>query len=234
MSKTIRIAIDGPAGAGKSTIAKYLSKKLGFVYIDTGAMYRATGLFMVRKKIALENENEVVASMDGVGIVLRHDGADGTQQIFLNGEDVSKQIRTEEVGKAASVISAYPQVRAKLTAQQQKLASEESVVMDGRDIGTVVLPEAELKIFLTASARARARRRFLELREKGVAAELSEIERDMEERDKCDSERSAAPLKQAEDAILLDSSDLTIDEVVERIEGLLQEKGLLAEKAAEA
>ena len=216
MSK--QIAIDGPAGAGKSTIAKRLAKELSFVYVDTGAMYRSIGLYMIKNGIDIHDKDAVEKASEKADVSLKY--IDGTQHIILNGEDVSDQIRTEEVSKAASVVSAYPQVRKNLTALQKKLAESENVVMDGRDIGTCVLPNADLKIYLTASAEVRGKRRFKELTAKGEKADLAEIVEDIKKRDEADMTREISPLRKADDAVEVDSSDMTIDEVVERIKGL--------------
>jgi cytidylate kinase len=216
MSK--QIAIDGPAGAGKSTIAKRLAKELSFVYVDTGAMYRSIGLYMIKNGIDIHDKDAVEKASEKADVSLKY--IDGTQHVILNGEDVSDQIRTEEVSKAASVVSAYPQVRKNLTALQKKLAESENVVMDGRDIGTCVLPNADLKIYLTASAEVRGKRRFKELTAKGEKADLAEIVEDIKKRDEADMTREISPLRKADDAVEVDSSDMTIDEVVERIKGL--------------
>ena len=216
MEKQIfRIAIDGPAGAGKSTIARMAAGKLGFIYVDTGAMYRAIALFCLRQGILPKDEEAVSLAVKEAQITISHVG--GEQRIMLNGEDVSGQIRTEEVGNTASTVSAYPAVRAHLLGLQRNLAAGASVIMDGRDIGTCVLPDAETKIFLTASPSVRAMRRFKELKEKGIMCNLQEIEQDIIERDQKDTSRAAAPLKQAEDAVLVDGSDMTIDQVVNAI-----------------
>ena len=216
MEKQIfRIAIDGPAGAGKSTIARMAAGKLGFIYVDTGAMYRAIALFCLRQGILPKDEEAVSLAVKEAQITISHVG--GEQRIMLNGEDVSGQIRTEEVGNTASTVSAYPAVRAHLLGLQRNLAAGASVIMDGRDIGTCVLPDAETKIFLTASPSVRAMRRFEELKEKGIMCNLQEIEQDIIERDQRDTSRAAAPLKQAEDAVLVDGSDMTIDQVVNAI-----------------
>ncbi len=216
MEKQIfRIAIDGPAGAGKSTIARMAAGKLGFIYVDTGAMYRAIALFCLRQGILPKDEEAVSLAVKEAQITISHVG--GEQRIMLNGEDVSGQIRTEEVGNTASTVSAYPAVRAHLLGLQRNLAAGASVIMDGRDIGTCVLPDAETKIFLTASPSVRAMRRFKELKEKGIMCNLQEIEQDIIERDQRDTSRAAAPLKQAEDAVLVDGSDMTIDQVVNAI-----------------
>ena len=216
MEKQIfRIAIDGPAGAGKSTIARMAAGKLGFIYVDTGAMYRAIALFCLRQGILPKDEEAVSLAVKEAQITISHVG--GEQRIMLNGEDVSGQIRTEEVGNTASTVSAYPPVRAHLLGLQRNLAAGASVIMDGRDIGTCVLPDAETKIFLTASPSVRAMRRFKELKEKGIMCNLQEIEQDIIERDQRDTSRAAAPLKQAEDAVLVDGSDMTIDQVVNAI-----------------
>ena len=214
MSK--QIAIDGPAGAGKSTIAKRVAKDLSFVYVDTGAMYRSIGLYMLKNGIDIHNKDAVEKASQDADVRLSY--IDGTQHVLLNGEDVSTQIREEEVGKAASVVSAYPQVRKNLTALQKKLAETENVVMDGRDIGTCVLPDAFLKIYLTASPEVRGRRRFLELVEKGENPDLNEIIEDIRKRDQADMTREISPLKKAADAVEIDSSEMTIDEVVKAIE----------------
>lgn len=216
MEKQIfRIAIDGPAGAGKSTIARMAAGKLGFIYVDTGAMYRAIALFCLRQGILPKDEEAVSLAVKEAQITISHVG--GEQRIMLNGEDVSGQIRTKEVGNTASTVSAYPAVRAHLLGLQRNLAAGASVIMDGRDIGTCVLPDAETKIFLTASPSVRAMRRFKELKEKGIMCNLQEIEQDIIERDQRDTSRAAAPLKQAEDAVLVDGSDMTIDQVVNAI-----------------
>ena len=209
------IAIDGPAGAGKSTIAKRVSAELSFIYVDTGAMYRAIALYLLKNAIQPEDLDSVKHALGEIEIAIRYVG--GEQHVLLNGEDVSGQIRTEEVGNMASVTSAIPQVRAKLLELQQNLARTQNVIMDGRDIGTCVLPNADVKVFLTASVQTRAKRRYDELCEKGIACDLKEIEADIEQRDYRDMTREIAPLKQAEDAVLVDSSCMTIEEVVDAI-----------------
>ncbi len=213
------IAIDGPAGAGKSTIARRVAEKKNMIYVDTGAMYRAMALYMVRKKVNLNDASAIAERCEEAEITIKHQG--GVQCVFLNGENVNDLIRTEEVSEAASKTSAVPEVRKKLVSLQQQIAITESVVMDGRDIGTKVIPNARLKIFLTASARVRARRRFDELLAKGERAMLKEIEDDIRERDRRDMTREESPLVQADDAVLIDSSDMTIDEVVNKILSLI-------------
>ena len=222
--KHFNIAIDGPAGAGKSTIARRAAGQLGFVYVDTGAMYRAMALYFLRKGINPADEEAVSRTCSEAEVPIRYQ--DGAQQVLLNGEDVSGQIRTEEVGKTASVVSAYMPVREKLTELQKELAARENVIMDGRDIGTCVLPQAPAKIYLTASVEVRALRRFRELTEKGEACDLEEIKKDIADRDWKDMHREHAPLKQAEDAVVVDSSNMTIDQVVEAILAVAKEKGL--------
>lgn len=212
---TFNIAIDGPAGAGKSTIAKRIAKQLGFIYVDTGAMYRAMGLYFLRNHIEASDTVKIEEACKDVDITIEY--KNGEQVVLLNGENVNGLIRTEEVGNMASASSVNKAVRLKLVELQQNLATKENVVMDGRDIGTYVLPNADLKIYLTASSSERARRRWTELQEKGITADIEEIERDIIERDNRDMNREFAPLKQAEDAYYLDSSDLTIDQVVEKI-----------------
>lgn len=212
------IAIDGPAGAGKSTIAKRVSAELSFIYVDTGAMYRAIALYLLKNAIQPEDLDSVKYALGEIEIAIRYVG--GEQHVLLNGEDVSGQIRTEEVGNMASKSSALPCVREKLLELQQKLAREHDVVMDGRDIGTNILPDAQLKIYLTASVDTRANRRYKELMEKGTDCDLEEIKKDIEQRDYQDMHREIAPLRQAADAVYLDSSDLTIDQVVEKIKSL--------------
>ena len=218
--RNFNLAIDGPAGAGKSTIAKRLARRLGFIYVDTGAMYRAMALYFLRNSIEASDTARIEEACKDVDITIEY--KDGEQFVILNGENVNGLIRTEEVGNMASASSVNKAVRLKLVELQQNLAKKESVVMDGRDIGTYVLPNAELKIYLTASSKERARRRWTELNEKGIAADLEEIEQDIIERDQRDMTRAFAPLRQAEDAVLLDSSDLTIDEVVEKIMALYE------------
>ncbi len=218
------IAIDGPAGAGKSTLAKRLAGRLGAVYIDTGAMYRAMGLFLSGRGIDPEDREAVEKNCEDADIRIRL--VEGQQRVFLGGEDVTDELRQEAVGKLASRVSQVGRVREKLVELQRELAAGENVVMDGRDIGTVVLPEAELKIYLSADVRIRALRRLKELEEKGVEAELSRIEEDIRARDRQDMEREIAPLKQAEDAVLVDSSGLTIEEVEEKLFALCKEREL--------
>ncbi|MBR2191625.1 MAG: (d)CMP kinase [Eubacterium sp.] len=209
------IAIDGPAGAGKSTIAKIVAKELGFIYVDTGAMYRTLALACFRDGIDTSDEAAVVAKCESVEVTLGYE--DGTQKVYLNGEDVSTEIRREEIGNLTSAIAVYPGVRKILVALQKDLATKNDVVMDGRDIGTAVLPNADLKIYLTASVETRAKRRYDELVEKGQTCDLKEIEKDIEDRDYRDMNREVSPLSQADDAVLVDSSDMTIDEVVAKI-----------------
>ncbi len=209
------IAIDGPAGAGKSTIAKIVAKELGFIYVDTGAMYRTLALACFRGGIDTLDEAAVVAKCESVEVTLGYE--DGTQKVYLNGEDVSAEIRREEIGNLTSTIAVYPGVRKILVALQKDLAAKNDVVMDGRDIGTAVLPNADLKIYLTASVETRAKRRYDELVEKGQTCDLKEIEKDIEDRDYRDMNREVSPLSQADDAVLVDSSNMTIDEVVAKI-----------------
>ena len=216
------IAIDGPAGAGKSTIAKRVAKELGFIYVDTGAMYRTIALYLLTNQVDCEQEGQLAAALDNIEISIAYEN--GEQQMLLNGENVTGRIRTEDVGQMASRSSAKPIVRAKLLALQRSMAASSDVLMDGRDIGTMILPDAQLKIYLTASTTARAKRRYLELQEKGETCSLEEIEKDMEERDYRDMHRETAPLRQAEDAVLVDSSDMTIQQVVERIKALAAER----------
>lgn len=211
----MNIAVDGPAGAGKSSIAKLVAKKMSFVYFDTGAMYRTIALYFLKKGIDTKEEEQVVSHLDEIDIEIQH--RDGEQQIFLNGENVSKEIRNEKVGNNASVVAKYGKVRERLVALQQEKAASQDVIMDGRDIGTVVLPNADVKIYLTASPAVRAERRYKELQEKGVACDLKKIEEDIIARDEQDMNREISPLRQAEDAVLVDSSDMSIDEVVEKI-----------------
>ena len=221
--KHMKVAIDGPAGAGKSTISKKAASELGYVYIDTGAMYRTVGLYMLRLGIDIPNEhNRVAEHMDEIEIDIKPTSAG--QLMFLNGEDVTSLIRTEEVSMAASNVAVIGEVRKKLVAMQQEFADGKNVVMDGRDIATTVLPDAECKIFLTASSRARGERRYLELKEKGVECNLDDICRDIEARDKNDSERAVSPLRQAEDAILLDTTNLSLEESISEAIRIIKEK----------
>ena len=219
---SFNVAIDGPAGAGKSTIAKRVAKQLGFIYVDTGAMYRAMALYLLKNNVDKEDADAIGTKCQEADISIRYENAE--QIVLLNGENVNGFIRTEEVGNMASVSSANPLLREKLVELQKKLASEADVIMDGRDIGTCVLPNADVKIYLTASSKVRAERRFKELEAKGVACDLQQIEADIIERDHRDMTREHSPLKQAEDAIFVDSSDMTIDEVVNKICALAQEK----------
>jgi cytidylate kinase len=224
MSKNI--AIDGPAGAGKSTIAKQLAKDLGYIYVDTGAMYRAMGLYFTSMQIDPQDGDKISEAAKDAVVSLSY--VDGMQHVLLNGKDVTGEIRTEEAGKMASATSGYPAVREHLTNLQKELAARENVVMDGRDIGTCVLPNADLKVYLTASSEVRGKRRYKELVEKGVEADLDVIIEDIEKRDAADMNREVSPLRQAEDALLLDSSELTIDQVVETMKDMCKRKGLLS------
>lgn len=210
------IAIDGPAGAGKSTIAKAVARELGYVYIDTGAMYRAVGLFCLDEAIALTDEARVSEAVRDIDITIAYD-EEGAQQVFLNGANVSTRIRTQQVGDAASTVSQYPDVREKMVKLQQSLAEHTSVVMDGRDIASKVLPNADTKIYLTASVEERARRRANELREKGELCDIAEVEAEIRARDDRDMHRQHSPLIQVSEAVLVDSSTLTIDETIDRI-----------------
>lgn len=212
----VKIALDGPAGAGKSTVAKAVAEKLGIVYIDTGAMYRTAALYMIRQGIDIKNEKEkLIRNLDGIKMDIIH--SEKGQQMMLGDEDVSDKIRTEEVSMGASNIAVIPEVRLKLVEMQRCLAKSKSVIMDGRDIGTYVLPDAELKIFLTATPECRAKRRYLEQQERGIECNFDDILKDIIKRDKNDSEREFAPLKCADDAVYLDSTELTREEVIEKI-----------------
>ena len=213
------IAIDGPAGAGKSTIAKLVAKKLDFIYVDTGAMYRAIALYLLRSGVDTADEAAVSEAVKNADITICY--RDGAQQVILNGEDVSGLIRTEEVGNTASAVSVYPAVRAHLLELQRSLAASRNVIMDGRDIGTVVLPHAQVKIYLTASSMVREKRRYDELTAKGESCNLEKIRQDIEDRDYRDMHRETSPLKQAEDAVLVDTSDMTIEQVIDRIVALI-------------
>ena len=214
----INIAIDGPAGAGKSTIAKKAAADLGYVYVDTGAMFRAIGLYMVRKGADLEDPAEIALNAGGADVDIEY--KDGEQCVLLNGENVNGLIRTEEISDAASRVAVVPEVRKKMLELQRNIASKHDVIMDGRDIGSAVLPDADLKIFLTASVDVRAERRYRENIAKGMEADIEEIKRDIRERDERDMTRSEAPLVKVDDAVEIDSSYMTIEQVVEKIEEL--------------
>lgn len=209
------VAIDGPAGAGKSTIAKLVAKEKGYIYVDTGAMYRGLAIHFLNRGIDPEDRDAVAEACRDAEVTIGYEG--GVQQIYLNGENVTSMLRTEETGNMASKASAIPEVREKLLELQRSLAREKDVIMDGRDIGTNILPDADVKIYLTASVETRARRRYDELREKGEDCSLEEISRDIKERDERDMTREIAPLKKADDAVLVDSSDMTIQQVVDEI-----------------
>lgn len=209
------VAIDGPAGAGKSTIAKLVAKKKGYIYVDTGAMYRALAVYFLEQGICPEDTEQIEKACADAQVSISYEN--GVQQVFLNGRNVTAMLRTEEVGNMASRTSAVPAVRERLLELQRSLAREYDVIMDGRDIGTNILPDADVKIYLTASVETRAKRRYDELREKGQECSLNVIAADIEERDQRDMNRKTAPLKKAEDAILVDSSDMTIEEVVDTI-----------------
>lgn len=209
------VAIDGPAGAGKSTIAKLVAKEKGYIYVDTGAMYRGLAIHFLDKGIQPQETEKVIEACKDAEVTIAYE--DAVQHVYLNGRDISSRLRNEEVGNMASVTSAIPEVRKKLLELQQNLAKTQNVIMDGRDIGTCVLPHADVKVYLTASVETRAKRRYQELQEKGEDCNLEEIAHDIEERDHRDMTRETAPLKQAEDAVLVDSSDMTIAEVVKTI-----------------
>lgn len=216
------IAVDGPAGAGKSTIAKRIAKKMGLIYVDTGAMYRAMALHLIRKGIRPEETERISEECANADITIRYENKE--QVVYLNGENVNAFLRTEEVGNMASKSSANSKVREKMVSLQHKLAATAEVIMDGRDIGTVVLPDADVKIFLTASTAVRAKRRYDELLAKGETPDFDSIEADIRERDYRDMHREISPLKQAEDSILVDTSDMTIDEVVDKIIEIAEKK----------
>lgn len=218
--KQYAIAIDGPSGAGKSTLARILAAELQYIYVDTGALYRAIGLYMLRGGIEPKQEEAVCAALDDVQIHLGY--VDGEQHVWLNGEDVSAFIRTPEVSMAASAVSAHPSVRSFLLSLQRKIAEENSVIMDGRDIGTVVLPHADLKIFLSASVEDRARRRYEELLQKGQSVTYDDVLRDMKARDYADETRAAAPLKPAEDALCVDTTGNTLEQSIALLKRLVE------------
>lgn len=222
MSKKPVVAIDGPAGSGKSTVAKMLAKRLAFTHIDTGALYRGVALLALRKKVAMEDEAAVVKAASGAKLEF-HQTPDGNL-LHIDGENVHREIRTEQVSQIASKVSAYPGVRALLLELQRALGANGGVVLEGRDIGTVVFPAAEVKIFLTANIDARAKRRALELSAKGTAVDLDRVKTEMAQRDKQDSERAVAPLVQASDAVLVDTSDLPIESVLDHLESLIRDR----------
>ena len=221
--KTVSIALDGPSGAGKSTLARSVAASLGYVYVDTGAIYRTIGYYMSARGVDLHNEEAVVSHLAQLKVELTY-GEDGLQHMLVNGEDVTDKIRTPEISMAASAVSAYPGVRSFLLEMQRQLAATTNVVMDGRDIGTVVLPDATVKIFLTASAEERARRRMLELNEKGLDEPFEKVLREIRERDDQDMHRAVAPLRQAEDAVLLDTTHLNFQESEEALLRLVRER----------
>ena len=223
MTKTIRVAIDGPSGAGKSTLARSAAARLNFLYVDTGAIYRTIGCAVRRRDIDPGDRAAVVAALPELDIGLTY-GADGLQHMELNGEDVTAEIRLPEISRYASVVSAYPEVRAYLLEMQRRLAREHSVIMDGRDIGTVVLPQADLKIFLTASVEERARRRCRELQARGDQVDLATIQAEIAQRDYADSHRSAAPLRKAADAVVVDTSQMDREESLAALITLAKER----------
>lgn len=216
----INVAIDGPAGAGKSSVAKAAAKKLGFIYVDTGALYRSIGVNAMKHGVPTDDHTGVVALLPETQLELRY--IDGSQRVILNGEDVSEEIRLPEASMAASNVSAMPEVRAFLLDLQRDMAKKNNVIMDGRDIGTVILPDAQYKFFLTASPEVRADRRYKELKEKGIDVDYQELLQEIIQRDYNDSHRATAPLKQADDAILIDSSNMTIEESIDAIVSRVQ------------
>ena len=217
-----KIAIDGPGGAGKSTVAKAVARELGIVYVDTGALYRTIGYYVRSKDVSPKDNEEVTALLPEISIEVKY--LDGSQRVYLNGEDLGDKIRTPEMSMYASAVSAIPAVRSFLLDTQRDIARKNSVIMDGRDIGTVILPDAEVKIFMTASAECRAKRRYNELTAKGVEAKYEDVLREMNERDHNDSTRDIAPTAAAEDAVLLDTSDMCFDEVVAAVIDLTNKK----------
>lgn len=219
----INIAVDGPAGAGKSYLARQIAKRLGYIYVDTGALYRSVALYMTEEGIAPSDADSVIAALSGVSVSLDY-ADDGEQHVFLNGSDVSSEIRNPEISLAASSVSAIPEVRAFLLNIQREMARTHNVVMDGRDIGTVILPMAQVKIFLCANKSARAKRRFLELTEKGIETTLEAVESEMSLRDKNDSTRKVAPAVPADDAVILDNSELDREETIEAALEIIAEK----------
>lgn len=223
MTKHRSIAIDGPSGAGKSTLARALAKALGYLYVDTGAIYRTVGLQAFRTGVDPEDRDGVIALLPGLDISLGY-GEDGVQRMFLNGEDVSQAIRQHEISRYASCVSALPEVRAFLLDRQRQLAAEHDVVMDGRDIGTVVLPQADVKIFLTAAPEARARRRWLELQQRGEQTDYETVLRDVIDRDEKDTNRATAPLRQAEDAVLADTTQLDLEQSLDLLIHIAKEQ----------
>lgn len=220
--KKIAIAIDGPSGAGKSSIAKALAKSLNIIYVDTGAIYRTVGLYVYRNGVGSRDKEKIIAMLPDISVKLAY--IDGAQHIFLNGEDVSGLIRTETISRYASDVSAIPEVRAFLLSLQRDMAKETSVIMDGRDIGTVVLPDAEVKIFMTASAEVRARRRYKELVEKGESVVFEDVLAAIITRDTNDSTRATAPLKAADDAVILDNSEINAEETLNKVIEIIRSK----------
>lgn len=222
MSQTIQIAIDGPSGAGKSTMARLLAGQLHFVYVDTGAMYRAVGLYAQRAGIPADRIEAILPLLEQIQVELRY--VEGSQRVLLNGEDVSEPIRTEQSSRYASAVSALPEVRRFLLDLQRGLAERSNVIMDGRDIGTVILPQAQVKIFLTASPEERARRRFLEQQQKGEPVTYEQVYQEQLERDRRDTQRAVAPLRPAEDAVILDATAYSLEETLERMKEIIREK----------
>jgi cytidylate kinase len=223
MSRKFNIAIDGPSGAGKSTIARITADMLGIIYVDTGAIYRSVGLYVLRKGIDSKDRESIIAVLPEIKIEIAHDES-GSQRMILNGDDVSAEIRLPVVSIYASDVSAIPEVRSFLLELQRGFAREQSTVMDGRDIGTVVLPDADLKIFLTASPEKRAMRRYLELREKGIDTTYEDVLKDVLYRDKNDSERAVAPLRPAEDSIIIDTTENDLEESIKRVYDVIKER----------
>ncbi len=220
--KHISVAIDGPVGAGKSTVARECARRLGYIYCDTGALYRAVGLFCAENGADLDNPAEIAGALDKIKVEIRL--VDGLQRVYLNGRDVSEKIRLPEISMAASAVSAVAEVRAALLGIQREIAENNNVIMDGRDIGTVVLPNADVKIFLTAAAEARAKRRYDELVKKGTATTFEEVLTDLNKRDYNDSHRENAPLKQADDAVLADTTNMDFEESVQLVCNLVKER----------